>query len=118
MASHYQQLCAEERACIMQMTAQGHSLRQIARQLRRAPSSISRELRRNAAAGTDYNAAAANYAPAISTASSSHRVKAISSVRRAYHVTAAGYLMRLRKHPSHPARFFPLDRRWTRIRPT
>ncbi|QEL55847.1 helix-turn-helix domain-containing protein [Chromobacterium paludis] len=30
MASHYQQLCAEERACIMQMAAQGQSLRQIA----------------------------------------------------------------------------------------
>lgn len=48
MPSHYHQLCPEERACIMQMTAQGHSLRHIARLLRRAPSSICREVRRNA----------------------------------------------------------------------
>lgn len=48
MPSHYHQLCAEERAGIVQMTAQGYSLRCIARLLRRAPSSISREVRRNA----------------------------------------------------------------------
>ena len=30
MDSHYHQLCAEERACIMQMTHQGLSLRHIA----------------------------------------------------------------------------------------
>lgn len=59
MASHYQQLCAEERACIMQMTAQGQSLRQIARLLRRAPSSISREIRRNGMSAASYDAAAA-----------------------------------------------------------
>ncbi len=61
MDSHYHQLCAEERACIMQMTHQGLSLRQIAAVLRRAPSSISREIRRNtiAVATVPYDAAAA-----------------------------------------------------------
>ena len=59
MASHYHQLCAEERACIMQMIAQGHSLRQIARLLRRSPSSISREVQRNATASNTYDAVAA-----------------------------------------------------------
>ena len=61
MDSHYHQLCAEERACIMQMTHQGLSLRHIAAVLRRAPSSISREIRRNtiAVATVPYDAAAA-----------------------------------------------------------
>ncbi|WP_353962177.1 helix-turn-helix domain-containing protein, partial [Crenobacter oryzisoli] len=59
MPSHYHQLCPEERACIMQMTAQGHSLRHIARLLRRAPSSICREVRRNACSPHRYDAAAA-----------------------------------------------------------
>ncbi|MFO1233547.1 MAG: helix-turn-helix domain-containing protein [Rivihabitans pingtungensis] len=51
----------EERACIMQMTHQGLSLRHIAAVLRRAPSSISREIRRNtiAVATVPYDAAAA-----------------------------------------------------------
>ena len=47
MDSHYHQLCAEELACIMQMTHQGLSLRHIAAVLRRAPSSISRKIRCN-----------------------------------------------------------------------
>lgn len=59
MASHYHQLCAEERACIMQMTAQRHSLRQIAALLRRAPSSISREIRHHTTATVAYDAAVA-----------------------------------------------------------
>uniref|UniRef100_UPI0009D6569B helix-turn-helix domain-containing protein n=1 Tax=Chitinilyticum aquatile TaxID=362520 RepID=UPI0009D6569B len=49
MASLYHHLSPEEGACIMQMFAQGHSLRQIARVTHRAPSSLSRELRRNTA---------------------------------------------------------------------
>lgn len=52
MGKHYEQLTPEERAVIMTMRAQGHSMRGIAQLLRRAPSSISRELARNAAAGS------------------------------------------------------------------
>lgn len=59
MAPHYHLLCAEERACIMQMIAQGHSLRQIASLLRRTPSSISREVRRNTAVTLSHDAAVA-----------------------------------------------------------
>ncbi len=59
MASHYHQLCAEERARIMQMTVQGHSLSQIAALLWRAPSSISREVRRHATTTVAYDAALA-----------------------------------------------------------
>lgn len=43
----YEQLCAEERGVIMAMKLQGSSARAIARALHRAPSTISRELRRN-----------------------------------------------------------------------
>lgn len=46
MESHYHQLCAEERACIMQMTHQGLSLRHISAVLRRAPSLTSRGISR------------------------------------------------------------------------
>lgn len=47
MGKQYEQLCAEERATIMVMTLQGHSARAIARTLARAPSTVSRERRRN-----------------------------------------------------------------------
>lgn len=46
-AKNYEHLCAEERAVIMTMKSQGTSARRIAALLRRAPSTISRELRRN-----------------------------------------------------------------------
>ena len=46
--SHYQQLQPEERVTIASLTQQNHSVRAIARQLRRSPATISRELRRNA----------------------------------------------------------------------
>ena len=47
MGTHYEQLSAEERATIMLMANEGKSLRAMARTLRRAPSTISRESRRH-----------------------------------------------------------------------
>ena len=47
MRNHYQQIQAEERAVIMVMRQQNSSVREIARALSRAPSSISREVNRN-----------------------------------------------------------------------
>jgi IS30 family transposase len=47
MGTCYDQLCAEERGVIMAMTLDGHSARAIAGTLRRSPSTISRERRRN-----------------------------------------------------------------------
>jgi len=47
MGSHYEHLGAEERGTIMAMRSQGACVRQIARVLTRAPSTILRELRRN-----------------------------------------------------------------------
>jgi transposase, IS30 family len=52
MGKHYEQLTAEERATIMVMTSNNNSARAIARLLRRAPSTISRELTRFAAEAT------------------------------------------------------------------
>ena len=46
MGKHYEQLTAEERAAIMMMKAENCSARQIAVRLRRAPSTITRELKR------------------------------------------------------------------------
>ena len=46
MGKHYEQLTAEERATIMMMKASNCSARQIALALRRAPSTITRELSR------------------------------------------------------------------------
>ena len=50
MRNHYQQIQAEERAVIMVMRQQNSSVREIARALSRAPSSISREVNRNLSA--------------------------------------------------------------------
>ena len=47
MRNHYQQIQAEERAVILLMRQQNSSVREIARSLSRAPSSISREVKRN-----------------------------------------------------------------------
>lgn len=47
--SHYHHLSIEERESLMLIHERGGSIRQIARELGRAPSTISRELRRNAA---------------------------------------------------------------------
>mgnify|MGYP001391564749 CR=1 FL=1 len=47
MGGHYEQLGAEERGTIMALRSQGAGVRQIARALTRAPSTILRELRRN-----------------------------------------------------------------------
>jgi IS30 family transposase len=47
MSSGYEQLRAEERGVIMAMSLQGSSARSIGRMLNRAPSTITRELRRN-----------------------------------------------------------------------
>ena len=49
MGKHYEQLTPEERAAIMMMKARNSSVRQIALILRRAPSTITRELARFAA---------------------------------------------------------------------
>ncbi|WP_369823003.1 helix-turn-helix domain-containing protein, partial [Rhizobacter sp. OV335] len=47
MTRTYEQLSAEERGVIMALSTQGSSARAIARTLERAPSTITRELRRN-----------------------------------------------------------------------
>jgi IS30 family transposase len=47
MTANYQQLNAEERGALMAMNLQGCSARAIARTLKRAPSTITRELKRN-----------------------------------------------------------------------
>lgn len=47
MGSRYEQLSAEERGTVMALTSQGISMRGVALVLRRAPSTVSRELRRN-----------------------------------------------------------------------
>lgn len=52
MAHRYEQLSFEERDVINVMKAAGESVRTIARALQRAPSTISRELRRNVSGGT------------------------------------------------------------------
>jgi transposase, IS30 family len=60
MGRHYEQLGVEERCEIARLRGQGASIRQIAAALDRSPSSISRELKRNAGDG----ARAAAYRPA------------------------------------------------------
>jgi len=50
MSRRFQQLAAEERVALAALKLQGHSLRGIARQLGRSPSTLSREVRRNATA--------------------------------------------------------------------
>jgi IS30 family transposase len=57
MSVHYKQLSLEERSVLMVGLAQGLSRRAIARRLKRSPSSISREITRNAGRwGFDYDA--------------------------------------------------------------
>ena len=50
----YEQLQPEDRMTIASMQQQGHSVRAMARTLRRAPSTICRELTRNTPADTAY----------------------------------------------------------------
>jgi IS30 family transposase len=59
MTRRFQQLHAEERVALAALKLQGHSLRHIAKQLGRSPSTLSREVRRNAN-GADYNSAQAH----------------------------------------------------------
>ena len=47
MNTHYQHLQAEERMTLASLKAQGHSIRAIAQQMDRSPSTLSRELARN-----------------------------------------------------------------------
>src|SRR5664279_1106175 len=54
MGDHYGQLSLEERCKIAELQQAGHSLRQIAAALDRAPSSVSRELKRNRGAQVGY----------------------------------------------------------------
>ena len=60
MGTHYQQLSISERCEIARLCAAGHSKRQIAAALDRAPSTIARELDRNATATAS---ATAGYQP-------------------------------------------------------
>nr|WP_245901621.1 helix-turn-helix domain-containing protein [Simplicispira suum] len=57
-SSHCQQLQPEDRVTIASLKQQNHSVRAIARQLRRSPATISRELQRNACP-SGYGSAAA-----------------------------------------------------------
>ena len=65
MGTRYQQLCLEDRCTIARLHAEGRSIRQIAAALDRAPSTISRELKRNFARLTGYGPA---YAEALAKA--------------------------------------------------
>ena len=58
MTTTYTHLSTEERVTLMVMQRQGFSLRAVARTLKRHPSSLSRELRRNACVGYDATQAA------------------------------------------------------------
>ena len=78
MRNHYQQLQAEERAVIMLMQIQKCSIRDIARTLRRAPSSISRELLRNTCPDT----------PIYDPVSAGHRACAAAKASRPEHKLA------------------------------
>jgi IS30 family transposase len=56
MGRGYSQLCVEERCEIARLSSEGRSLRQIAADLHRAPSTIARELKRNSGTRQDYRA--------------------------------------------------------------
>jgi len=56
----YRQITSSERYAIAALRRQGHSLPVIARDLRRSPSTISREVRRNRCAGAGYRASKAD----------------------------------------------------------
>jgi IS30 family transposase len=57
MARGYRQFSVEERIEIARLSGQGHSIRQIAAALDRAPSSVARELKRNSGAQVGYKPA-------------------------------------------------------------
>jgi IS30 family transposase len=59
MEKSYNHLKPEERATLMLMMREGATVRSVARTLSRAPSTISRELKRNCSDGRIYEAAAA-----------------------------------------------------------
>lgn len=61
MTIRYKQLGSDERVALSTLHMQGVSLRSKAAQLQRSPSTIRRELRRNAAAGQPYRADAARH---------------------------------------------------------
>ena len=54
MGTRYGQLTLEERCQLAHLQAAGHSIRQIAATLDRAPSTVAREVKRNAAPAGDY----------------------------------------------------------------
>ena len=55
MGTRYGHLPLEERCQLAHLQAAGHSIRQIAATLDRAPSTVAREVKRNAAPAGDYN---------------------------------------------------------------
>jgi transposase, IS30 family len=57
MGTRYQQLCLEDRCAIARLHTEGRPLRQIAAALDRAPSTVSRELKRNLTRQTGYRPA-------------------------------------------------------------
>jgi len=59
MKNHYRHLSTTERITLMLMIRQGASLRAVARELNRSPSTLSRELRRHVVDGQPYDAEAA-----------------------------------------------------------
>jgi len=59
MNRHYHHLASEECAFIMLSIAEGHTLTRVARTLGRSPSTISREITRNASSAVRYEAATA-----------------------------------------------------------
>lgn len=59
MKNHYHHLSTTDRVTLMLMMRQGASLRAVARELKRSPSTLSRELRRHTIDGQPYDAEAA-----------------------------------------------------------
>ncbi len=56
MENHYHHLSTTDRVTLMLMLRQGASLRTVARELKRAPSTLSRELKRHAVGDQSYDA--------------------------------------------------------------
>lgn len=99
MGKHYAQLCAEERGAIMAMQARGASGRDIARVLRRACRTVSRELRRN------------GHRPA-----GGRKPRGRPRLHPGYDATRAGTrARRLRHKPRRARKLQPQTRLWRRV---
>jgi len=100
MTRTYQQLSSEERGAIMGMKLQGCSARSIAQTLGRAPSTITRELRRNDYKSEDELAPMGR--PRIAGGYSA--------------IKAAARARRVRRQAQRPCKLHPAGQLWTKVR--